>query len=176
MQADSIPAEPPGKPTSLALYTPLLYFGSFWVKCTRNPGLRGSVAVVEVNEREANIFLNSSFKAEILELETTVLRSLIEGTSLIPSPLGVFFLLGLQLLPLNLSFYSLQGSHLGITPAGEIDREGCAWFLYPLLSTWPVFISLGSILRRVDVTTQGETQGVRAGAWKRLGKEETERK
>lgn len=90
-------------------------------------------------------FLNSSFRAEILELETMVLGSLIEGASLIPSPLGVFFLLGLQILPLNLSFYSLQGSHLGITPAGEIDREGCVWFLYLPLSTWPVFISLGSI-------------------------------
>ena len=76
----------------------------------------------------------------------------------------------------NTSSYSLEGGHLGITPAGKTDREGCAWFLHLLLSTWPLFISLGSILRRVDVTTQGETQGVRAGAWKGLGREETGRK
>ena len=41
----------------LPLYTPELYFGSFWVKCIQNPGLRGSVAFVEVNEKETNIFV-----------------------------------------------------------------------------------------------------------------------
>lgn len=41
----------------LPLYTPALYFGSLWVKCTQTPDLRWSVAFSEANEWRTNAFV-----------------------------------------------------------------------------------------------------------------------